>query len=406
MAGLKAFEAALDEARRTGYGEVLDLLAEKVAEDECRIGAEFPYVTAADGSWRTMPASVSAGYAGDAWSHGNWFCGFWVGLLVAAHLHTGAERFLVWAKERMQLVAPRADDPNTHDIGFIFWGSAVPLFHVTGEPGFAALALRAAHRLRARIVTTRGGAYVSSWGSLSDERGRRSSAIDTMANLPLLYWAASEADDGSFLLAGEAHARMTKKTFIRDDMSTYHAVEYDPATGERTRGFTFQGAFDESCWPRGQGWAIYGFAASAAATGKVEYLELAERLAEYYLRRLDDTLVPHWDFDDPAIPDAPRDSSASAIVASALLDIAALHPDERAGARWAERACALLDALCRGYLAREPAHRGLLREGCYSKPHDEGTASAVMFGDFYFTEALMKLLHPGRFQPSLRRLPA
>ena len=118
---------------------------------------------------------------------------------------------------------------------------------------------------------------------------------------------------------------------MRADLSTYHAVEYDLATGERTRGFTFQGAFDESCWPRGQAWAIYGFAATARATGKPEYLELAERLADYYLGRLDDGLVPYWDFDDPAIPDAPRDSSASAITAAALLDIAAQHPDAADG---------------------------------------------------------------------------
>ena len=55
--------------------------------------------------------------------------------------------------------------------------------------------------------------------------------------------------------------------------------------------------------------------------------------------------------------------------------------------------------LCKNYLAREPGHRGLLREGCYSKPHDEGTVSAVLFGDFYFVEALTKLLLPGRLQP-------
>ena len=109
--------------------------------------------------------------------------------------------------------------------------------------------------------------------------------------------------------------------------------------------------------------------------------------------------MPYWDFDDPAIPDAPRDTSASAIVAAALLDIAAPHPDPAAAGRRAEQACRLLDALCRDYLARDPDHRGLLREGCYSKPHDEGTVSAVLFGDFYFVEALTKLLLPGRFQP-------
>ncbi|HEX5079592.1 MAG TPA: hypothetical protein VFV80_10615, partial [Geminicoccaceae bacterium] len=231
-----------------------------------------------------------------------------------------------------------------------------------------------------------------------DLRGRRSSAIDTMANLPLLYWAADQADDGSFRLAAQAHAQMTCAAFVRADLSTYHAVEYDLESGERTRGYTFQGAFDESCWPRGQAWAIYGFAATARATGKPEYLQLAEQLADYYLGRLDDGLVPYWDFDDPAIPNAPRDSSASAITAAALLDIAAQHTDATEAARRTEQACRLLDALCESYLAREPAHRGLLREGCYSKPHDEGTISAVLFGDFYFVEALAKLLLPGRFQ--------
>jgi len=399
------FDQALSVERRTAYREALDLLAVKIAEDERTIGVEFPYITAPDGGWQTMPASVSAGYAGDAWSHGNWFCGFWVGLLVAAHLHTGDERYLRWAKERMVLVAPRADDPNTHDIGFIFWGSAIPLFHITGAERYAALALRAADRLRARLITTARGGYLSSWGPLSDPRGRRSSAIDTMANLPLLYWAASHADDGSFRLAGEAHARLTREAFIRADLSTYHAVEYDLATGARARGFTFQGAHDESCWPRGQGWAIYGFAATARATGNIEYLELAERLAEHYLGRLDEGLVPHWDFDDPAIPDAPRDSSASAIVAASLLDLAALHPETAAAAGWAEQACRLLDALCRDYLARDPAHRGLLTRGCYSRPHNEGVASAVLFGDFYFVEALAKLTMPGRFQPRLEPIP-
>ena len=149
--------------------------------------------------------------------------------------------------------------------------SGVARSHYSTSPAiqrYAALALRAADRLRARLITTRKGAYIASWGPLADLRGRKSSAIDTMANLPLLYWAADQADDGSFRLAAEAHAQMTRAAFVRADFSTYHAVEYDLASGERTRGFTFQGAFDESCWPRGQAWAIYGFSATARATGK------------------------------------------------------------------------------------------------------------------------------------------
>jgi len=219
-----------------------------------------------------------------------------------------------------------------------------------------------------------------------------------MANLPLLYWAARAADDASYLLAGEAHAALTRKTFLRDDLSTFHAVEYDLPEGS-SRGFTFQGYADTSCWSRGQAWAIYGYVATAAATGDPAYLRLAERLADYWFMRLGEDLVPFWDFDDPAIPDAPRDSAAAAIVASALLDLAVLHPDARAGEQWRKRAEATLDTLCRDYVASEDDHRGLLKHGCYSKPHGIGIDSAVLFGDFYFVEALCSAAMPGRFKP-------
>ena len=393
----------LTSHQRALFSGALDLLATKILEDETTIGVEFPYVTAESGAWRTLPASQSAGYSGDAWSHGNWFCGFWVGLLVASHLHTGEGRFLALARERMRLVAPRCDDGNTHDIGFIFWSSAVPAHHVTGECWFADLAVRAAERLRARLITTPAGAYLSSWGPLDDRRGRLSSAIDTMANLPLLYWAADHVDDGSFRLAGEAHAGMTQGAFIRADGSTFHAIEYTES-GARARGYTFQGHADDSLWSRGQAWAIYGYAATAAATRNGAYLAVAEALGRRYLERLGDHPVPFWDFDDPAIPDAPRDSSAAAIVAAGFLAMARLHPDAETGAAWRGQAHAMLECLCTAYLAREGRQRGLLRHGCYSIPHRDGIDSAVLFGDYYFVEALMGVLSPGAFLPEPKPL--
>ena len=394
----EAIVSTPSDEQRALFSGALDLLAKKILEDEATIGVAFPYVTEESGAWRTMPASLSAGYSGDAWSHGNWFCGFWVGLLIVAHLHTGERRYLDLARERMRLVAPRCEDPNTHDIGFIFWSSAVRAHHVTGEGWFADLAVRAAERLRARLITTPAGAYLSSWGPLDDPRGRLSSAIDTMANLPLLYWAADHADDGSFRLAGEAHARMTERAFIRADHSTYHAVEYDEE-GNRARGYTFQGYADESLWSRGQAWAIYGYAATAAATRNKAYLDVAEAVGRRYLERLGDHPVPFWDFDDPAIPDAPRDSSAAAIVAAGFLAMAGLHPDPQKGAAWRGHAHAMLECLCTDYLATEDAHRGLLKHGCYSIPHRDGVDSAVLFGDYFFVEALMAALSPGAFLP-------
>jgi unsaturated chondroitin disaccharide hydrolase len=323
-----------------------------------------------------------------------------------SYLRTGDEKYLSIANERLLLVAPRAADGNTHDIGFIFYPSAIAAHYITGEVRYAELALRAAEQLRRRLVITPKGSFISSWGPLDDERGRRSSAIDTMANLPLLYWAGLHARDASFVLVAEAHAMMTRDAFIRPDASTYHAVEYDLGTGERQRGFTFQGYADESCWPRGQAWAIYGYVRTAEATGKRTYLDLAERLADYFLTRTGPDLVPFWDFDDPAIPNAPLDTSASAIVASALLDLAALHPDPQKAERWRKQAIDMLSVLCRRYLATDAAHRGLLRQGCYSKPHNEGVMSAVMFGDYFFAEALCSAVMPGKLRAVPKRLGA
>jgi len=400
------FPTAATPAQLKLFSSILDKTACKVAEDEPTLGVEFPQVTKPDGSWKLMPASLSAGYSGDAWSHGNWFCGFWVGLLLASYLRTGDAKFILWARERMRLVAQRADDGNTHDIGFIFESSAIPAFHITGDQWYAGIALRAAERLRARLITTPRGAWLASWGPLDDPRGRASSAIDTMANLPLLYWAARHSNDGSFRLAADAHAQMTAKAFVRPNDSTYHAVEYDAATGERRRGYTFQGAADESDWSRGQVWAIYGYVESARETGKRSYLELAERLAAYYLQRLDGRQVPPWDFDAAGADAAIKDTAAAAAMSAALLELGRLHPDAAAGSRWAGHGLTMLEALCRDEFAHDPAHRGLLRNSCYSKPHNEGVDGATMFGDYFFVEALCGVVMPGKLRAVTARAKA
>ncbi|MDR5815021.1 MULTISPECIES: hypothetical protein [unclassified Caballeronia] len=113
------------------------------------------------------------------------------------------------------------------------------------------------------------------------------------------------------------------------------------------RGYTFQGAFDESAWSRGQAWAIYDYVNSARETGKCAYLDLAERLAEYYLRRLEGRQVPRWDFDATGRDAEIKDTAAAAIVASALLELARLHPDAQAAAKWQRHGIAMLEALCR-----------------------------------------------------------
>jgi unsaturated chondroitin disaccharide hydrolase len=220
-----------------------------------------------------------------------------------------------------------------------------------------------------------------------------------MANLSLLYWASNYSNDQSYRLVAAAHADMTAKTFIRADDSTYHAVEYDVVSGERKRGYTFQGAGDESAWSRGQCWAIYGYTNSARETGQRKYLDLAERLANYYVKRLEGRQVPPWDFDATGADADIKDTAAAAVASSALIELGRLHPDAAAATAWTERGIAMLEALCRDEFANEASHRGLLKNSCYSKPHNEGVRGATMFGDFFFVEALCRVMMPGKFRP-------
>ena len=139
---------------------------------------------------------------------------------------------------------------------------------------------------------------------------------------------------------------MTAKAFIRPDDSTYHAVEYDMTTGVRRRGYTFQGAFDESAWSRGQAWAVYGYVNTARETGKRAWLDLAGRLTAYYLRRLDGRPVPPWDFDATGADAEIKDTAAAAVMASALIEMGRLHPDPADAVRWREHGVCDLEALC------------------------------------------------------------
>jgi unsaturated chondroitin disaccharide hydrolase len=324
-------------------------------------------------------------------------------MLLAAFLRSGSRRFLDTAMSRMRSVVPHSDDRNTHDIGFNLCTSIPSAFHITRDPWLAEVGVYGANQLRSRVVTTRESAYIPSW-PLDDDSGSRTVQIDTMPVLPLLYWATDESKDASFRAAGEAHAQTTQEHFVRPDYSTVHAVEFDPVNGHPTRKFTFRGYADGSCWSRGQAWAVYGFVATARATRKIEYLRLAERLADHFMNRLDETLIPFWDFDDPSNPNSPRDSSAAAIVASALLDLSALHPDPETGAGWRRRGLALLAELCERCLAREATHRGLLKQGCYRKPNNDGLDCASTYGDFYFVEALCSAYMPNAFRPTPSRL--
>ncbi len=381
----------VSQSARQQFLEVYDWACERIEATAARLeGSEtFPHVTDG-GRWRTWRADIYAGWEGDEWSHGNWTCGFWVGLLWLAYLRTQQPRFAKWARSFGELVAPRHHDENTHDIGFVFYPSFALGSWVIGDEALKGPGLEAARTLVTRFNPN--GRYLQAWGPLDHPLARGSTAIDTMMNLPLLWWAARETGDARFAEIARAHAETSARYYLRPDGSTYHTYAFDPESGDGIAGGTYQGASPESSWSRGVTWGIAGWALAYREHKDPLFLEAAERAAEYFVDAVPGDLVPPWDFaDTTTMP--PQDSSATAICANGFLVLEEVHPDPLKRIYYRALAEAMLASLCHGYIGRgfEEREEGLLLHSAYSVPHNDGVDSSVMWGDWFFLRAIAHL---------------
>jgi unsaturated chondroitin disaccharide hydrolase len=322
---------------------------------------------------------------------GSWTGGFWVGSCWLAHRLTGDPRYRSWGLEWAERLRGRERD-LTHDIGFLFQYAAVLGWQTIREPALRDLALAAADRLvamwhpRARVIPVGAHADVSS--------GTDDVTIDCLMNLQVLWWAAAETGEARYREVALAHAERTAAWHVRPDGSCDQSVHFDPASGELVKKHTHQGWAPEGCWSRGLGWCAYGFLEAHRATGRADFLEIARRAAAYHLRRMPADGVPFYDYDDPRIPAALRDTSAAAVLASACLGLSAV---DECGA-WREDAERILAGLIGGYLTPVDAadHRpaGMLLEGCYNLHTGEAPAHELVWGDYFLLEALVRWSDP------------
>jgi unsaturated chondroitin disaccharide hydrolase len=336
---------------------------------------------------------------GDHWEcveDGGWVGGHWVGLLWLAFAHTGDAALEAAARQWAARLAPRQDDTTTHDLGFLFELSHVLGARLTGDLSLKAPALAAAQTLTCRFNPH--GRFFQAWRPLdapAEFRGR--TIVDTLMNLSLLFWASRESGKPSYGDMAIAQAHTSLAHHVRPDWSTSHVADFNPDTGEFLKQDTHQGLSATSCWSRGQAWAVYGYGECFRNTGDATFLNASRHLAEYCLRRLPADHVPYWDYDSPLIPDDIRDSSAAAILASGLLGLSTLDPDADKAARWRSVAVRILESLWQNYSSRGAQEPSILLHGTRSKPHnlmDHG----LIYGDYYFVEALSRLLIPDGMQ--------
>lgn len=325
-----------------------------------------------------------------ATSGSGWWCsGFYPGSLLYLYEFSKNEDLLERAKVKMEFLEKEQFNTSTHDLGFMMYCSFGNLQRLDPAEKWETILMNSAKSLATRFNPKVG--CIKSWDS-NDESDFKV-IVDNMMNLELLYWASEFSGDQSFKNIADTHAKTTIANHFREDGSSYHLVNYNPETGEIKEKVTVQGAFDDSAWARGQAWGLYGFIRSYQLTGKKEYLEQAKEIADFILNHpnLPEDGVPYWDFNATNIPDAYRDSSAAAIMASAFLDLSP-EVNEKEARRYKDAAAKILTTLSSPTYLANPEENGgfLLKHAVGHLPNDSEVDVPLSYADYYFIEALMK----------------
>jgi len=322
----------------------------------------------------------------------DWTSGFIPGSLWYLYQATGDARWKSAAADYTARTAPAKFDKTQHDLGFMLGSGYGNGLRLTGDPAYRDAMLAGATTLVTRFNPKVGS--IQSWDLWKNTSWTFPVIIDNMMNLELLMWAAKAANEPYYRDVAIAHADTTLKNHFRPDGSSFHLVDYDPSSGQVRARVTVQGNADGSAWARGQAWGMYGYTMMYRETRKPEYLAQAKRIAAFWMQhpRLPADKVPYWDFDDPAIPNTSRDSSAAAIASSALLELAGFSdaPDAK---RYRDFAAATLRSLSSSEYLAKPGENGgfLLKHATGHKPAGKEIDVPLNYGDYYFLEALLRL---------------
>ncbi len=352
----------------------------------------FPRTSKPDGSLRCTKRN-------------DWTEGFFPGTLWYIYELNQSEEMKKNALRWTQALEPLKTLTSHHDIGFLMYCSYGNAYRLTGDESYVDVLVESAKSLCTRFDDRVGA--IKSWNYRKAWDGQTEwfypVIIDNMMNLELLYFAAKKTGDTRFSDIATKHAETTAKHQLRPDYSCYHVVDYDTLTGVVKDQATCQGFTDNSAWARGQAWGIYGYTIVYRETQDKKFLDIAQKMADYYLEHsnLPEDKVPYWDFhagvegynpeweyDASRFTTVPRDASAAAITCSALFELSGYLGD--AGKKYRQSAEEIL------YNLASPDYRAelgtnnnfILMHSVGSIPHKQEIDVPLTYADYYFMEAL------------------
>jgi unsaturated chondroitin disaccharide hydrolase len=327
-------------------------------------------------------------HEGPAWTH--WCDGFLPGLMWIFHRHLGpgapdADWWMDQAIRYTDPLEPRQFDRDVHDLGFIFLSTYYRWYQITKQDRLNEVLVQAGQTMAMRFQDK--GQYLSSFVAES------SLFIDIMMNVGIVFYAARETGDRMLREIAMRHALTTRRYLVRGDGSTAHEGIFNIESGEFLKQSTQQGYRGDSCWSRGLVWALYGFSVCYEYSRDPRFLETAESCADYYLTHCHADGIPPWDFSAPPESRKLVDTSAAAIAASGLLRLCRMIPDPIKGHLYWTSAVLILRTLCSNYLANDSnGWEGILKGGVYHYHKKLGINESVMWGEYFFAEALESVL--------------
>lgn len=325
-------------------------------------------------------------------SNSRWWCsGFFPGSLWYLYENNPSPKLKEYAMNYTERDRREQFTTDNHDIGFMIFCSFGNGFRLTGMPAYKQVIEQAAQSLSTRYKQKVG--LIRSW-DWNNSVWQYPVIIDNMMNLELLMWTARESNRQDYAKIALSHADKTMKEHFRADYSCYHLVDYDSISGNPRIKQTVQGYADESAWARGQAWALYGYTMMYRESGRKEYLRQAEQVAKFILGHpnLPEDKIPYWDFNAPDIPNAKRDASAAAIIASASIELSRLTADARLGKELMAMAEMQIKVLSSPEYFANVGTNGnfILKHSVGSLPGNSEIDVPLSYADYYYIEAMMR----------------
>ena len=317
----------------------------------------------------------------------DWTSGFFVGNLWQIYQLTGDARFKDRAAVWNAFMEKEKFNAITHDMGFKIFGSFGKGLEVADNVNYKAIVVESAETLTTRFNKKVGS--IRSW-DFNKDIWEFPVIIDNMMNLELLSEATQISGNEKFKNIAIQHANTTLKNHFRKEGSSYHVVVYDTISGAVKKKITFQGFKDDSSWARGQSWAVYGFTMCYRYTKDLDYLKQAISTANFFMnhKNLPEDGIPYWDFNDTSIPIAPRDASAAAVMASALIELYKFTKNEK----YLNYSDKVIQTLSSNKYLLNDAVKGpfILDHSTGNWPKSDEIDEPIIYADYYFLEAIIR----------------